>query len=202
MALDQVKQDILKAALSEFASFGFEGTRIESITAKTHTSKRMIYYHFGSKERLYIEVLEYANRLVRENERPADLAHLAPLLALATYVGSAFDGFNKHPDFVRLNLQESLRGAPFLGQSASVAELNRASLAVIEEILARGQADGSMRSDVVPINVFINFIGLCSYNVASRHTYQAVHHYDPALEDNRRSRRESICDAIVRYVKA
>ena len=31
MALDQVKQDILKAALSEFASFGFEGTRIEAI---------------------------------------------------------------------------------------------------------------------------------------------------------------------------
>ena len=50
--MDPVKRNILEVALAEFANYGLEGSRIESIAAGTHTSKRMIYYHFGSKENL------------------------------------------------------------------------------------------------------------------------------------------------------
>ena len=76
--MDPVKRNILDVALVEFANFGLEGTRIESIAAGTHTSKRMIYYHFGSKEGLYAAVLEYAYRSVREGEDLVPLKTLPP----------------------------------------------------------------------------------------------------------------------------
>ena len=43
---------ILTIAMAEFAEKGLSGARIDAIAAATRTSKRMIYYYFGSKEGL------------------------------------------------------------------------------------------------------------------------------------------------------
>ena len=199
--MDPVKRNILEVALAEFANYGLEGSRIESIAAGTHTSKRMIYYHFGSKEGLYAAVLEFAYWIVREDhiDPPVDLP---PLQALARFAGYAFDNFSKYPDFIRLSLQENLQGARFLKASPSIVEMNRATLSVVKDIVQRGQAQGSIRQDVDPMNVYINFIGLCHYHISSRHNYQVLFDYDSSTPENSQSRRESICDAIVRYVQA
>lgn len=199
--MDPVKRNILEVALAEFANYGLEGSRIESIAAGTHTSKRMIYYHFGSKEGLYAAVLEFAYRIVREDhiDPPADLP---PLQALARFAGYAFDNFSKYPDFIRLSLQENLQGARFLKASPSIVEMNRATLSVVKDIVQRGKAEGSIRQDVDPMNVYINFIGLCHYHISSRHNYQVLFDYNSSTPENSQSRRESICDAIVRYVQA
>jgi len=50
--------EILSVATLEFAGKGLAGARIDEIAAATRTSKRMIYYYFGSKEGLYVAVLE------------------------------------------------------------------------------------------------------------------------------------------------
>jgi AcrR family transcriptional regulator len=136
--MDPVKRNILEVALAEFANYGLEGSRIESIAAGTHTSKRMIYYHFGSKEGLYAAVLEFAYRIVREDHiDPPD--ELPPLQALARLAGYAFDNFSKYPDFIRLSLQENLQGARFLKESPTIVEMNRATFAMVQDILQRGQ---------------------------------------------------------------
>ncbi len=199
--MDPVKRNILEVALAEFANFGLEGSRIESIAAGTHTSKRMIYYHFGSKEGLYAAVLEFAYRIVREDhiDPPDDLS---PLQALTQLAGYAFDNFSKYPDFIRLSLQENLQGARFLKESPSIVQMNRATFAVVQDIVQRGQGDGSIRQDIEPMNVYINFIGLCHYHISSRHNYQVLFDYDTSTPANSQSRRTSICDAIVRYVRA
>lgn len=41
---------ILAVATKEFADKGLSGARIDAIAAATLTSKRMIYYYFGSKK--------------------------------------------------------------------------------------------------------------------------------------------------------
>ena len=65
--MDPVVRDILEVALSEFANYGFEGTRIEAITARMATSKRMIYYHFGSKEKLFLAAADRVMRRIHEH---------------------------------------------------------------------------------------------------------------------------------------
>ena len=201
--MDPVIRDILEAALSEFANYGFEGTRIEAITARTATSKRMIYYHFGSKEKLYEAVLNYAYDLVSSGrEHPGNLDALAPLDALLAQAGSAFDSFMRHPDFIRLTLQENLRGAPVVSASPEIRRINQGNMASVERHLRRGQADGSLRQDIEPIDVYITFVGLCAYHVSARPSYKALFDadfFDPAV---RATRRAALCDALARYVRA
>src|SRR3954469_22446819 len=60
--------DILQVATAEFAEKGLAGARIDEIAAATRTSKRMIYYHYGSKEGLYLAVLEAAYSRIRAIE--------------------------------------------------------------------------------------------------------------------------------------
>src|SRR6185437_5548960 len=105
-----VQRDILEVATVEFAGEGFSGARVDAIANRTRTSKRMIYYYFGSKERLYLEVLEAAYTAIRRQEATLDLEHQAPEQALAMLVASTFAYYEAHPEFVRLVMSENILG--------------------------------------------------------------------------------------------
>jgi AcrR family transcriptional regulator len=51
---------ILKCALTEFAQHGYVGARMDRIARQAKISKRMLFYYFGSKERLFEVVVESA----------------------------------------------------------------------------------------------------------------------------------------------
>ena len=68
--------DIIEVATREFAEKGLAGARIDAIAEAMRTSKRMIYYYFGSKEGLYIAVLEEAYRRIRAIETDLHLDDL------------------------------------------------------------------------------------------------------------------------------
>lgn len=201
-ALDPFKRDILESALSVFANFGFKGASIEAITDKTQTSKRMIYYHFGSKEGLYQAVLDYAYSKVRARNNKQDFSKEDPLEALSAFAANAFELFNGFPDFVRIVLQENLQGSMHLQNAEEIIKVNRDNLALLNEILDKGKEMGVIRKEVTPLNVYMNFTGLCSHNVSSRNAYKALFGVDLSTPENLADRKASICDAIVRYVKA
>src|SRR5947208_5506660 len=75
-------RNIIEIATEEFAGKGFSGARVDDISARTKTSKRMIYYYFGGKEGLYIAVLEAAYRSIRTVEATLDLKPMKPEDAL------------------------------------------------------------------------------------------------------------------------
>src|ERR1035437_3759444 len=73
---ERTKLEILAVATEEFARLGFAGARVDEIAARTRTTKRMIYYYFGSKERLYVAVLEKAYEDIRVTEQFIDVESL------------------------------------------------------------------------------------------------------------------------------
>jgi AcrR family transcriptional regulator len=52
------RSKLMAAAAEEFAKYGLQGARIHAIVARAGVNDRMIYHHFGSKENLYIAVLD------------------------------------------------------------------------------------------------------------------------------------------------
>ena len=70
---DRTRRDIVEVATREFAQKGYSGARVDAIASRTRTSKRMIYYYFGSKEGLYLAVLEEAYSSIRRAEATLDL---------------------------------------------------------------------------------------------------------------------------------
>ena len=81
-----VKQNIVEVAIKEFSANGLAGSSVNVIAEKTDTSKRMIYYYFGGKSKLYQAAIEHAYRKVlgRENEHEIDKLH--PIKALEALV--------------------------------------------------------------------------------------------------------------------
>src|SRR3954466_16377718 len=98
---------IVAAAIDEFASRGFKGASMDAIAARTHTTRAMINYYFGSKEKVYLAVLEHVYAEIREAESLLDLDHLAPLDAVRSIVRFTYDYYLEHPGFVRLVVAEN-----------------------------------------------------------------------------------------------
>src|SRR5574341_974569 len=77
---------IVAAAIDEFAARGFKGASMDAIAARTHTTRALINYYFGSKEKLYIAVLEQVYSEIRDAEAKLDLDHLHPADAIRRVV--------------------------------------------------------------------------------------------------------------------
>ena len=60
------RQKILDAARSEFAAYGKAGARVDRIARQAGINKAMIYYHFQSKENLYMAVIREFYLAMRE----------------------------------------------------------------------------------------------------------------------------------------
>ena len=86
---ERTKREIMEAAREEFARHGLTGARVDAIAARTKTAKRMIYYYFGSKEGLYLAVLEAAYDDIRSVERELRLEALAPEEAIRRIMARA-----------------------------------------------------------------------------------------------------------------
>jgi AcrR family transcriptional regulator len=56
------KQRLLEAAEDLFAASGFDGVSVDMITRRAKANRAAVSFHFGGKERLYIEAVKYAHR--------------------------------------------------------------------------------------------------------------------------------------------
>ena len=99
-----------------------------------------MYYYFGSKEQLFVEVLERAYATIRAEEQTIDVDHLDPAAALRRVAEITFDHHEAHPDFIRLVSIENIHRGEHLADLPKLAELNSPAIELIERILARGRA--------------------------------------------------------------
>ena len=194
--------NILEVATSEFADKGLAGARIDEIAALTHTSKRMIYYYFGSKEGLYLAVLEEAYRRIRQIETSLRLEDMEPEAALRTLVGFTFDYQLDNPDFIRLVMNENMHRGEFIRRSATIQELNVPAINAVQAVYERGVASGVFRPHMDPIDLHMSISALCFFNVANRHTFSAIFKRSLDEPEALAQRRDSIIDMVVRFVRA
>jgi len=102
---------IVQAAIDEFAARGFKGASMDAIAARTHTTRALINYYFGSKEKLYIAVLERVYGEIRDAEAELDLDHLEPLQAVRRIVEFTYHYYMTHEGFVHLVSRRTRRRA-------------------------------------------------------------------------------------------
>ncbi len=198
---ERTKADILTVATEEFSNHGLSGARVDSIAERTRTSKRMIYYYFGSKEGLYLAVLEKAYADIRAVEADLRLGDLSPAEAIRRLIEFTFDYDEDHPDFIRLVTIENIHRAEHLSASRNIGRLNLSVIEAITGIIARGQADGSFRPDVEPLDIHMMISALCFFRVANRHTFGAIFGVDLSEPALRARHRRMTGDAILRLIE-
>lgn len=82
------RQRLLNAAGEVFAERGFRGATVKEICDGARANIAAINYHFGDKESLYAEVLQYAHACARDMSELEALQHspLAPSAKLSQFV--------------------------------------------------------------------------------------------------------------------
>jgi AcrR family transcriptional regulator len=196
----QTRRDILAVATQEFADRGYDGARVDQIAASTRTAKRMIYYYFGSKEQLYIEVLEQAYTAIRDAEQSIDVEHLDPIAAIRRLAELTFDHHEAHPEFIRLVSIENIHRAEHLRRSERLTSLNTPAIELIATILERGRAAGAFTSEVDAVDLHMMISAFCVFRIANRHTFGAL--FDRDLTCTRLSDhyRTMLGDMVVAYL--
>jgi AcrR family transcriptional regulator len=198
---DRTRADIIEVATQEFSEKGLAGARIDVIAETMQTSKRMIYYYFGSKEGLYIAVLEEAYRRIRAIENDLHLDDLAPEDALRRLVSFTFDYQHASPDFIRLVMNENIHRGEYLRQSKAIQKLNVPAIDGLRRVYERGVQAGVFRRGLDPIDLHMSISALSFFNVSNRHTFSLVFKVDLESAKALAKRREAIVEMVMRYVR-
>jgi len=197
---ERTRREILDVATSEFAQMGYAGARVDEIAARTRTTKRMIYYYFGGKEKLYIAVLERAYAQARAAEQEVDVDHLDPVTAIRQLAELTFDHHESHPDFIRLVSIENVHQAQFMAKSPALARLNTTAVTMTGRILDKGYAEGVFRRRADPLDVHLIISSFCFFRAANRYTWRSLFGSDPLDSALRDRYRQLVGDLVVSYL--
>ena len=196
-ASERIKAGILAAATREFSEKGLAGARVNRIASRTESSKRMIYYYFGSKLGLYLTVLEKAYEHTSVIETAVRADELAPDEALRELVRQNFNYYHDNPGFVRLVMNENIVRAGDVGSMPGVRQRRHAIVATLQGLLDRGVEARVFRSNIDPVELHMSISGLCFHSASNRHTVSSVFDRDLTSPGAVAARRESIVDMVL-----
>jgi TetR/AcrR family transcriptional regulator, upper aerobic nicotinate degradation pathway regulator len=173
LAAQATKESILRAATKVFAKHGFAGGRIEQISKAAKSYDRMIYYYFGSKEGLFIAVLEEMYRRFNEAESKLVLDAERPLEALEAVIRFMWTYYQKNPEFITLLNTENLHRGKHIAKSLRASEYSSQAVAVLGTVLASGVRQTLFRGDVAARDVYLMIAAMGYFYLSNRFTLSA-----------------------------
>src|SRR6201996_5396914 len=108
------RETILDIARRHFVSRGLAGARMDEIAKDAHYSKAMLYHYFGSKDALYIAVLEQTYREDIARHELVDISEVGPIAALEQFVREGAESVQKDPSILLLLSIENIYGPKYL----------------------------------------------------------------------------------------
>ena len=167
------RDNILRAATRVFARYGYDGGSLEKISKSAKSVDRMIYYYFGSKEGLFIEVLENAYRRMNDAELKLKLNTSQPVDGLNEVIGFVLAYYRKNPEFITLLNTENLQRGKHIAKSKRAREYSSPAIAIISELLQNGIAQRLFRSDISARNIYLLIVATAYFYMSNRYTLSA-----------------------------
>lgn len=175
---------ILAAARKVFARHGLDGARIDAIAETAAVNKRMIYYYFEDKQGLFLATLEELYREISAAAADIELTQ-DPQEALAQYVAVTFAYYQAHPETIAILNNENLYEARHLKRSKVIPELKARFVDKLDEVLARGMAQGVFRQGLDTVTVYITLLALVYLYLGNSATLSVYFDRDLAGQDQR-----------------
>ena len=167
------RHNILAAATKVFARYGYDGGSIEKISKAAKSVDRMIYYYFGNKEGLFIEVLENAYRRMNDAELKLKLDTHRPVDGLNAVIAFVLSYYRKNPEFISLLNLENLQRGKHIAKSQRAREYSSPAIAIVSQLLQHGVEQGQFRRDVSARNVYLLILATAYFYMSNRYTLSA-----------------------------
>lgn len=176
MAIKNIKEQIMSAAVKEFVALGYSGARMQAIADKAGINKALLHYHFSSKEKLYHMVLKaqfsvLAGSLIdffsSEEEFEPWLRRL---------IGKLLKEFSVRPHFSRFIIWELNTQGKHLPRIFAEVLQQRAPGVFLERIALKLEQFGM--GDYPPQQFMMNLLSLCIYPSMARPLLEHVLGHD------------------------
>jgi len=200
--VNDTRDTILQAAVKVFAERGLGGGRINLISRAARSNDRMIYYYFGSKEKLFVEVIGKIYRDMWEAESALNLGLENPESALKQIVQFTMNHYLTHPEMLTLLNNENLHKGKYVSKSKAMKELSSPALDLMGRIYRRGVEDGVFRSGIAPLHIYLAILALNYFYVSNRYTLSAFLGIDLLDDKNLSAWRAWVVDVVLRAVRA
>jgi AcrR family transcriptional regulator len=153
---EEKQRRITRAAVHEFAEFGFKQASVNRIVKETGIAKGSLYQYFSGKEALYLHVfsdfIELVKQTVKENEA---IANYEIFSRIRFVIKAGLQFITGHPEYFRLYTrllsEEESPCRPEL-----LAQVRFFPIEYFAPLIRKGQEEGVIRTDVeVELMVFM-----------------------------------------------
>ena len=146
------RERILSVAARLFATKGFRNTNVAEIAKETEAAEGTIFYHFNTKEELFLEIMRDFRRIVTEEfrglESSKDLGDglrrtehiISSYLSLASSMEERFLLLHRHDAYELSELNPLFR--------AELESIYAYFIDLFDKAVAQGQKDGSITSEI------------------------------------------------------
>lgn len=191
---ERTRGNLLDSAYREFSALGFHGASIDGICKGAGVSKQILFHHFGSKEKIYLAVLEKAYEASRSHDPEFDVDRLDPVAAIRYLVGVSFDHLRANRAFVRLLADENNNKGRHIRQSSKLRAIYVPLIERIAKTLRRGEQLGAFRPGIDPNNFYISISALSFFYFSNIYTLHAALDIDMECEAALDARRAHVLD--------
>ncbi|NLD69179.1 MAG: TetR/AcrR family transcriptional regulator [Limnobacter sp.] len=200
LAAQASRENILRAAVKVFARHGYEGGRIEKISRAAKSYDRMIYYYFGSKEALFIAVIEEIYRRFNEAEARLEIDSGDPVGSLQTIVRFVWSYYRRNPEFITLLNVENLHRGKHISKSRRAGEYSSPTIGLLDGVLRSGMASGDFRPGLNARDVYLMIASLGYFYLSNRHTLSVFLNEQLETPEALAHWERFIIDAVMRQV--
>jgi AcrR family transcriptional regulator len=198
----QARERIMKTATAEFARHGFAGARVARIVKNAGSNPRMLYHYYGSKQALYISVLENALGGLRNMELRLDVEHLDPLEGLLQLFDFMNSHFEQNRDLVTLLTAENLLKARYMRKSAKIRDMSSPVLEMIAKLLEKGAGSGRLAKTLDPLRLYVLMVALSQFHLSNAHTLSVIFANDLSSETWRGARKADARTMLEAFFRA
>jgi TetR/AcrR family fatty acid metabolism transcriptional regulator len=143
-AQEEKRRLLLDAAVRVFARKGYHASRVGDIAEEAGVAYGLLYHYFGSKEEVLRTVFRETWRELIQTIKSVEQTDDPPREQLRKVAEILLRSWPRDPDLVRVLVLEVTRSPHLPGEMDEIVE----SFAAIQEVVERGQADGSIRADL------------------------------------------------------
>ena len=201
MAQD-TKDAILRAATKIFAKSGFAGGRIDEISKAAKSYDRMIYYYFGSKEGLFIAVLEDMYRRFNDAESARALDEEDPVASLKAVIAFMWSFYQRNPEFITLLNDENLHRGKHISKSLRAREYSSPAIEILGRVLENGARKKVFRAGLSARDVYLMIAALNYFYLSNRHTLSSFLGEKLEAPEALAHWHEFVVDAVLRNLRA
>ncbi|HMG85418.1 MAG TPA: TetR/AcrR family transcriptional regulator [Terracidiphilus sp.] len=193
----ETRARILDAALREFSALGMAGARMDQIAAAAGVNKALLYYHFDSKENLYIAAVEMISAKIRDLSMAVFLRDASPGERLLRAALNHFDRILAQGEFQSLMQQEMMR--MHQGESDALPVLVKRVFAPLQtmyqSMMREGIASGEL-IDVDWLQIHLATLGANVFYFLAAPVWRILMPFEPFAPDALAARRRAVVEFL------